>query len=52
METKDLTGLLYFQQVVKLGGNADNGVSAGFFYWNTSNASGNDNANIRSQLSL
>lgn len=33
------------------GGNANNGVNAGFAYWNTNNAASNANANISSQLS-
>lgn len=39
-------------QVAKLGSNANNGLNAGVTYWNLNNAATNDNANIRSQLSL
>jgi len=45
-------GLLYFQQVAKLSGNAYTGASAGMFYWNLNNDSGNLNQNIGSQISL
>ena len=47
-----MIGLLYFQQVAKLSGNANNGANAGMFYWNLNNDSGNLNQNIGSQISL
>jgi len=50
METIDFTGLLYFQQVAKLSGNANNGDNAGFFYWNLNNASTADYVTISGRL--
>jgi len=40
------------RQVVHVGGNANNGATAGAFYVNTNNDSSNDNVTIGRQLSL
>jgi hypothetical protein len=39
-------------QVAHLGGNANNGLKAGAFYWNLNNDSSNSNSNIGSRQCL